>query len=129
MDKQEGIERRQHPRAILSWPVIMKSTRGFMSGETKDVSYGGAFIRCREPLKPSQVLELSISVSLLCPRVQATAEVIWSIYSTSDDELNPRGMGVRFTNITNTDRELISALVMDNLKNEEPDRPEVSSTD
>ena len=100
-----------------------------MSGETRDVSYGGAFIRCREPLKPNEVLEMSISVSLLCPRVQATAEVIWSNQSTSDDELNPRGMGVRFTNITGTDQELISALVADNLKDEDPHQPEVSSTE
>jgi Tfp pilus assembly protein PilZ len=100
-----------------------------MSGETRDVSYGGAFIRCREPLKPSEVLEMSISVSLLCPRVQATAEVIWSNHSTSDDELNPRGMGVRFTNITSTDQEFISALVADNLKDEDPHWPEGSSTE
>jgi hypothetical protein len=33
-----------------------------MSGETKDVSHGGAFILCREPLKPNEVLEVSISV-------------------------------------------------------------------
>ncbi len=127
MDMPEGTERRRHPRAIVSWPVIIKSTRGFMSGETEDVSYSGAFIRCREPLKPSEVLEMSISVSLLCPRVQATAEVIWSNVSSSDDESKPRGMGVRFTNITNTDQELISALLADHLR--DVDRPEEGSTD
>jgi Tfp pilus assembly protein PilZ len=128
MAMQEGRERRQHPRAMVSWPVIIKSTRGFMSGETQDVSHGGAFIRCREPLKPNEVLEVSISVSLLCPRVQATAEVMWSNFSTSDNEGRPRGMGVRFTNIDGTDQELISALVTDHLQKEEPHRPEGSST-
>ena len=128
MHLQEEIERRQHPRAMVSWPVIIRSTRGFMSGETKDVSYGGAFIRCREPLKPKEILEVSISVSLLCPRVQVTAEVMWSNFSTSDDESTPRGMGVRFTNIAGTDLELISALVADNLQKEFTDRPERSST-
>ena len=97
-----------------------------MSGETEDVSYSGAFIRCREPLKPSEVLEMSISVSLLCPRVQATAEVIWSNVSSSDDDSKPRGMGVRFTNIANTDQELISALIADHLS--DVDRPEEGST-
>jgi len=128
MDMQKGKERRQHPRAMVSWPVIIKSTRGFMSGETKDVSHGGAFIRCREPLKPNEVVEMSISISLLCPRVQATAEVMWSNFSTSDDEGKPRGMGVRFTNIDDTDQELISALVADNLQKELPHRPEASPT-
>ena len=99
-----------------------------MSGETKDVSYGGAFIRCREPLKPKEILEVSISVSLLCPRVQVSAEVMWSNSSAPDDELTPRGMGIRFTNIAGTDQELISALVADRLQRESLDPSEISST-
>ena len=121
MDMGSGAERRQHPRAVVSWPVIIKTTRGFMAGETRDVSFSGAFIHCREPLKPSEVLEVSISVSLLCPRVQATAEVVWSSPSSPNDEHSSRGMGVRFTRITDTDRELISALIADNLRPEDQD--------
>ena len=116
MDKPTGIERRQHPRAVVSWPVIIKSSRGLMAGETKDVSYSGAFISCREPLKPNEVLEMSISVSLLSPRVQAIAEVVWSNPYSSDEEIKPRGMGVRFTKIDTTDHEMISALVADHLE-------------
>jgi Tfp pilus assembly protein PilZ len=99
-----------------------------MSGETKNVSRGGAFIRCHEPLKPNEVLEVSISVSILCPRVQVTVEVMWSNYSTAGGEGRPRGMGVRFTNIDGTDQELISALVADHLQEEDLHRPEGSST-
>jgi Tfp pilus assembly protein PilZ len=94
-----------------------------MAGETKDVSYTGAFISCREPLKPNEVLEVSISVSLLSPRVQAIAEVIWSNPSSSDEEIKPRGMGVRFTKIDTTDHEMISALVADHLQIEHQDQP------
>ena len=87
-----------------------------MAGETKDVSYTGAFISCREPLKPNEVLEMSISVSLLSPRVQAIAEVVWSNPTSTDEEIKPRGMGVRFTKIDTTDHEMISALVADHLE-------------
>ena len=123
MDKRTGRERRQHPRAVVSWPVIIKSSRGLMAGETKDISLTGAFISCREPLKPNEVLEMSISVSLLSPRVQAIAEVIWSNPSNSDEEIKPRGMGVRFTKIDTTDHEMISALVADHLEIQDQDRP------
>ncbi|MBW2580015.1 MAG: PilZ domain-containing protein [Deltaproteobacteria bacterium] len=123
MDKPTGRERRQHPRAVVSWPVIIKSSRGLMAGETKDISFTGAFISCREPLKPSEVLEVSISVSLLSPRVQAIAEVVWSNPSRSDEEFKPRGMGVRFTKIDTTDHEMISALVADHLDMTDQDRP------
>ena len=100
-----------------------------MAGETKDVSYSGAFIRCREPLKPSEVLEVSISVSLLCPRVQATAEVVWTSPSSPDNDHSCRGMGVRFTRITDTDRELITALVADSLGPEDQSRPTAEPPD
>jgi Tfp pilus assembly protein PilZ len=123
MDKPTGRERRQHPRAVVSWPVIIKSSRGLMAGETKDISFTGAFISCREPLKPNDVLEVSISVSLLSPRVQAIAEVVWSNPSRSDEEFKPRGMGVRFTKIDTTDHEMISALVADHLDMTDQDRP------
>ena len=36
MHMGSGHERRQHPRAVVSWPVIIKTSRGFMAGETKD---------------------------------------------------------------------------------------------
>ena len=94
-----------------------------MAGETKDVSYTGAFIICREPLKPNEVLKMSISVSLLSPRVQAIAEVIWSNPSSSDEEFKPRGMGVRFTKIDTTDQEMLSALVADHLDMQDQARP------
>ena len=86
-----------------------------MAGETQDVSYTGAFISCREPLKPNEVFELSISVSLLSPRIQAIAEVVWSNPSSSDEKYKPRGMGVRFTKIDTTDHEMIAVLVADHL--------------
>lgn len=116
MDRSADIERRQHPRAIVNWPVIVKSTQGFMAGETKDISNGGAFISCREPLNPKEVFEVAISVSLLHPRVKAIAEVIWSIPSRFDDKPESRGMGVRFIKIADRDRELISALVSNHLR-------------
>ena len=123
MDKPTGRERRQHPRAVVSWPVIIKSSRGLMAGEAKDVSYTGAFITCREPLKPNEVLEVSISVSLLSPRVQAIAEVVWSNPSSADEKFKPRGMWVRFTKIDTTDHEMISALVADHLEIKDQNRP------
>ncbi len=94
-----------------------------MAGEAKDVSYTGAFITCREPLKPNEVLEVSISVSLLSPRVQAIAEVVWSNPSSADEKFKPRGMGVRFTKIDTTDHEMISALVADHLEIKDQNRP------
>jgi len=61
-------ESRKHPRAKVVWPVIMENSRNIISGETQDISAGGAYMRCRKPLKPVEV-SMYVSVSLLSPRI------------------------------------------------------------
>jgi hypothetical protein len=42
------------------------------------------------------------------------AEVVWSNIYGPDDKINPRGMGVRFLEISDEDRRLITHEVTDN---------------
>lgn len=116
MDTSMVRERRQHPRVMVACPVIIETSRGIMTGETKDISSGGAFIHCRQPLKIKEVFDMAISVSLLSSPLKATAEVIRSNASGTDDKLGPIGMGVRFTNISDEDRQYIYDLVSTRLK-------------
>ena len=87
-----------------------------MTGETKDISSGGAFIHCRQPLKTKEVFDMAISVSLLSSPLKATAEVIRSSASEADGRLGTVGMGVRFTNISDKDRQYIYDLVSNRLE-------------
>jgi c-di-GMP-binding flagellar brake protein YcgR len=86
-----------------------------MDGQTTDISAGGAFIRCEEPLKLKEFFEMTISVSPLSPRIKAIAEVVWSNVSDLEAELQSRGMGVRFFKMSDEDRKVISALISDHL--------------
>jgi len=101
-------ERREYPRAKVVWPVIMENNRNIISGETQDISTGGAYIRCRSPLRRPEV-SMYISVSLLSPRIHAIGEVVRSEVISQPDEVGSYGIGVRFTAISDTDRELISS--------------------
>jgi hypothetical protein len=46
-------------------------------------------------------------------RLMVNAEVVWSNIYGRDDDITPRGMGVRFLNLTNEDQEFIAKVVAD----------------
>ena len=87
-----------------------------MSGATKDISAGGAFIRCREPLRPKEVIELIVIVPRPNSPIKAIAEVIRSNHSDSDDDPKQHGMAVQFIIIPDIARKVISAMVVDHLQ-------------
>ena len=105
-------ERRKHLRAKVVWPVIMENNRNIISGETQDISVGGAYIRCRKPLKPVEV-SMYVSVSLLSPRIRAMAEVVRSEVIGSANGVDYYGIGVRFVAISDEGLELISLGLQD----------------
>ena len=114
--KEIMVGKRQHARAKLTYPIFVKAHRRLLSAETEDISAGGLFIRCREPLKPEEVLDLLIGVPVQDKPIRATAEVVRSQKVSPDNELEPLGMAVKFRIISDRDREIISTLVSDHLK-------------
>jgi c-di-GMP-binding flagellar brake protein YcgR len=119
-------ERRKHHRAKVVWPVIMENNRNIISGETQDISAGGAYIRCRKPLKPAEV-SMYVSVSLLSPRIRAMAEVVRLDVLGSYNGVEYYGIGVRFVAISDEGRELIS-LGLQDTKTSPPTTTSVSPT-
>jgi len=79
----------------VDWPVKITNPEDSMEGEAKNVSSTGAFIQCEEPLNPKETCLLMIE--LPSGRVEEIrAKVVWSTPPGPDDEITPRGMGVRF---------------------------------
>jgi hypothetical protein len=103
------IERRQHPRVIVNWPVVVNIPGGSLEGEVKDISIGGVCILC--PEEPANEDNLRI---LLKPSEQeafsATGEKVWS--DTIDIAYGTVfGIGIRFTYISTLDRQYIAKVV------------------
>jgi c-di-GMP-binding flagellar brake protein YcgR len=111
------IERRQHPRVELAVPAFAKTNHKLITGTTKDISAGGAFICCERPLQSGEVLELLISVSLGSPPIRSIAEVVRSHDSCPDTESEPHGMAVQFIIISDADRRFISTIVSNHAAN------------
>lgn len=117
------MEKRQVPRAKLKWQVVIKNGRGSMNGVTHDLSPNGTYIRCAKPLKLQEVFDIVIEVPNSDRPINANVEVVWSNIYGPDDNINPRGMGVRFITISGEDRKVIAKAVLEHLKsdNEEID--------
>lgn len=104
-------EKRRHFRTELKWPVIVQHAEGDMEGETLNFSTLSAFISCSKPLKLNEVFDMTIDAPNR--RLSVNAEVVWSNIHGRDDEITPRGMGVRFLNIENEDQQFIAKVIAD----------------
>jgi Tfp pilus assembly protein PilZ len=92
-----------------------------MEGVTKDISGGGAYVCCAKPLRLNEVFDMVITAPDKSLKVMA--EVVWSNIYGPDDEINPRGMGVVFLEISDEDRSTISKAVNQHLaENVPPDQ-------
>ena len=89
------LEKRQHPRALAVWPVIMSTPQGSLEGETVDISPTGVFIRCQRPLRPGDKFSLILKSPSDYP-YKFSAQVVWSCTPRPNDEITPSGMGVKF---------------------------------
>ena len=99
---------KQHisPKANLRWQVNALTPEGPLEGVTKDISTKGAYVCCARPLRLNEVFHMSINSPEKSLNVKA--EVVWSNIYGPDDEISPRGMGVRFLKISSQDRKLIA---------------------
>ena len=111
-----SAERRAFPRAKFKWPVVVKSSERSLEGVTLNVGPDGVFIGCKKPLKLNEVIEMTISIPKSEHVIKAKGEVVWSNIYGPDDEISPRGMGVKFTKISGEDRKFIAKATLGNLK-------------
>ena len=110
------MENRQVPVAKLKWQVEIKNGKSSMNGVTHDLSPNGTYIRCAKPLKLHEVFDIVIEVPNSDRPLNANVEVVWSNIYGPDDDINPRGMGVRFLNISGEDRKVIAKAIMAHLQ-------------
>jgi len=109
-------DRRGYPRAKLKWPVAIQTEEGSTEGVTRNITPDGCFITCRRPLRLNVVFVLTIKIPKSKGSIKATAEVVWSNIYGPDDEISPRGMGVRFIKISSEARKFIAQASLEHFK-------------
>ena len=121
---QSTVENRKFPRVNVKWFVVARTVQSSIEGVTQNVSPSGAFVRCKNPLSLNEVFDMSISIPEAERSLTTEAEVVWSNIYGPDDEITPRGMGVRFLNISTESRAFIAKVVLGQLEPEKT-KPEL----
>ncbi len=111
----------QNPKANVKWPVVITTSERSIEGVTLNLSTNGAFVRCANPLRLNEVFDMTINVPNSRRSLRVSVEVVWSNIYGPDDETTPRGMGVRFLNISSEDRQIIAKEVLQSLQSKEID--------
>ena len=100
-------EKRRHPRIATSWQASIEASDRTDIVQIKDISLGGAFVVCSEPLALNDKFKISISIPSQEP-LRLNAEVVWSNRNMSADRVVNRGMGIRFIENTEKDRKRLN---------------------
>lgn len=108
-----GEQRRLSFRIKVEWPVRLKTTRGVVEGKTRDISAGGAHIRCEEYLELNEPAHMIIEPHDREP-MEVAAIVIWS--DSKDESKRPRIIGVKFTAISDVDRHYLEQVALEDFK-------------
>ena len=108
--------REQNAKAKIKWPVSIKTDERSLDGVTLDMSTNGAFVSCANPLRLNEVFDMTIDIPNSDRPLKMSVEVVWSNIYGPDDEISPRGMGVRFLEISSEDRKVIATEIFQNLQ-------------
>lgn len=108
-----GKQKRLSFRIKVEWAVTLETAKGSVEGKTRDISAGGAHIRCREYLQLNEPVHMTIKAPEREP-MEVAAIVIWS--DSKDESNQPRIIGVKFTEISETDRHYLEQVALEEFK-------------
>jgi hypothetical protein len=106
-----GNDKREYSRTEISWPVYMNTTGGLVDGELKDISMGGALIRCRKPPMVDESFELIIEIPEYASQVSAIVEQVRLHTQDNENAFPLYELAVRFTDISGDDFRLLCRAV------------------
>ncbi len=108
-----GDQRRLSFRIKVDWPVTLETKKGLVEGKTRDISAGGAHIRCPEHLELNEPVFMTIKAPDIEP-MKVIAIVIWS--DSKDESNRPRVIGVKFTEISLADLKYLEKVALEEFK-------------
>ena len=105
-------------KAKLKWPVSIKANGSSSEGVTLNLSTNQAYIRCAKPLRLNEVFDMTLQVPNSDDSIEAEVEVVLSNIYGPDDDISPRGMIVRFLELSSEDRRIIAKAIFKQLESD-----------
>lgn len=107
------LERRGGARLTVDVPVHFQSLRSFQQSTAFSLSALGAFIRTPAPLEMGEQVALRFQLPGHATWVNVVGQVVWQ--NTDPAKAGGVGMGIRFVDITASDREAVEGYVAQSL--------------
>ena len=108
-----GNPSKKYPKAEVKLYVSAHSADRYVDGVTKEISLRQAYIRCKKPFRLNEIVDVVIDAPERY--LEFKAEVVWSNIYGYDDDITPRGMGIRFLKISEEDQKFISDWIEEHL--------------
>jgi hypothetical protein len=105
-------------KAKLKWPVFIKANGSSSEGVTLSLSTNQTYIKCAKPLRLNEVFDMILQVPNSDDPIEAQVEVVLSNIYGPDDEISPRGMIVRFLELSSEDRRIIAKAIFQQLESD-----------
>ncbi len=105
-----GKKKRRSPRAPAVIKVDYRTVDRFFMDFAENLSAGGMFIACPNPLEPGTWINLEFMLPESVVPIKVKAEVVWSTYHPRTAG-QKRGMGVRFEGLSDADKHKINEIV------------------
>lgn len=99
--------RRKYSRIEASWPINMFLTDGVKEGEVRNISLGGALIRCSELPRVDQAFDLLIEIPEYVLPVWATVKKVRLNNHVSNNSPLSYEMAIRFIDISEEDLSIL----------------------
>jgi hypothetical protein len=103
-------EKRSQTRLAVSWHAAFASPGGASPAQLKDISLGGAFVVCANPLPLSERFHITVDLPSRGP-LELMAEVVWTNINVPADRVINRGMGIRFIDNAEEKRKILAEAV------------------
>lgn len=111
LQKISWEEKRRQPRVAVSWGASIEANEETAHAQVKDVSHGGAFVVCKNPLNLKSRLRITLQPVDQDP-LELNAEVVWSNINVPADKIINRGMGIRFIENEDDARNRLNQLIV-----------------
>jgi CRP/FNR family cyclic AMP-dependent transcriptional regulator len=111
LDRVTGFSVRSAPRSLRTLSVSYRDKQSFIKAYTDNVSNGGIFIKTGTPLSKGEQFSLKLQLPGLPDPLQIRCAVVWSKRGEEGKDKQPSGMGVKFIEMSNSDKEKLQKYI------------------
>ncbi len=103
-------EARDPKRLKIICPALVEKSQGVLKASLRELTPAGAFLTCPNPRPIGQTFQVRILIDGQEPLI-LDAEVLWNNQNVSADSVIHRGMRVRFLQLSQEDRKMLSEIL------------------